>query len=294
MKTLVINWHLTERCNFQCRYCYAKWNHPNAHKDMIKSPENTEKMLRAIYQLFEKRFKPLGFENVRLNLAGGEPLSYKQPFFRCVELAKQCGFEVSIITNGWFLDDAFVETIGHQVDLLGISLDALDKETNLNIGRHNKGKTLSVAQLTQTIHKIRQKNPAVVIKLNTVVNKHNWQADLSKLIQSIRPQRWKILNVLPVRTKDLCVNQRQFQHFLQTHKAYSAIMNVEDNDSMQHSYLMIDPQGRFYQNRLNAMGYDYSEPILDVGVMRAFSQINFDVDKFIARYTTIPVLNLVA
>ncbi|WHR53209.1 hypothetical protein O8413_20755 [Vibrio furnissii] len=28
-KELVINWHLTEVCNYGCKYCFAKWGRPN-------------------------------------------------------------------------------------------------------------------------------------------------------------------------------------------------------------------------------------------------------------------------
>ena len=29
MKNLVINWHITEACNYHCKFCFAKWNHKN-------------------------------------------------------------------------------------------------------------------------------------------------------------------------------------------------------------------------------------------------------------------------
>lgn len=53
---------------------------------------------------------------------------------------------------------------------------------------------------------------------------------------------------------------------------------------MVQSYLMIDPHGRFYQNRLGGKGYDYSSPILEVGAAQAFTQIPFDLDRFLDRY----------
>lgn len=50
------------------------------------------------------------------------------------------------------------------------------------------------------------------------------------------------------------------------------------------SYIMVDPQGRFFQNSPCSAGYEYSQPILGVGAEKAFSQVNFDVDKFSSRY----------
>jgi radical S-adenosyl methionine domain-containing protein 2 len=46
---------------------------------------------------------------------------------------------------------------------------------------------------------------------------------------------------------------------------------------------MIDPHGRFFQNRLDSKGYYYSEPILDTGIERAFAQIPFSINRFLAR-----------
>jgi radical S-adenosyl methionine domain-containing protein 2 len=53
---------------------------------------------------------------------------------------------------------------------------------------------------------------------------------------------------------------------------------------MEGSYIMVDPLGRFFQNRPGAFGYDYSPPILEVGADRAFAQIGWSVLKFARRY----------
>jgi radical S-adenosyl methionine domain-containing protein 2 len=46
---------------------------------------------------------------------------------------------------------------------------------------------------------------------------------------------------------------------------------------------MIDPYGRFFQNG-NKDKYIYSEPIHDVGLEQALSEIRFDKKKFMSRY----------
>lgn len=73
-----------------------------------------------------------------------------------------------------------------------------------------------------------------------------------------------------------------FQSFISRHQHLKTKCNVdvigEDNDDMTNSYLMVTPDGKFYQNKDNK--YIYSENILDVGIEKAFDQIKFfDYDK---------------
>lgn len=50
---------------------------------------------------------------------------------------------------------------------------------------------------------------------------------------------------------------------------------------MLESYLMINPEGRFYQNSKGS--YTYSSSILEVGLESALSEIQFDQKKFLER-----------
>lgn len=61
-------------------------------------------------------------------------------------------------------------------------------------------------------------------------------------------------------------------------------MSIEDTEHMTGSYIMVDPSGRFFQNRKGAAGYDYSPPILEVGAKAAFETIGWSAVKFQARY----------
>lgn len=53
---------------------------------------------------------------------------------------------------------------------------------------------------------------------------------------------------------------------------------------MLESYVMIDPNGRFFQNALGQSSYRYSRPILDIGVEHAFASVGMEPAKFCARY----------
>jgi radical S-adenosyl methionine domain-containing protein 2 len=66
-------------------------------------------------------------------------------------------------------------------------------------------------------------------------------------------------------------------------------MCVEDNDDMVQSYIMVDPHGRFFQNRTGQTGYDYSASIIDVGALAAFESMKWSAQKFSARYPRIDI-----
>ena len=70
------------------------------------------------------------------------------------------------------------------------------------------------------------------------------------------------------------------------------MISEEDNSSMQHSYLMVNPAGCFYQNGDAGQGYTVSDPIIEAGVESAFNQVPFDTVSFLQRYQSIPLLNI--
>lgn len=290
-RELVINWHITEACNYACRYCYAKWQHPQSERELIHDREGTRRLLSEIFSYFlpENEANPLlremSWEGVRLNLAGGEPLLYEKRVVETVEVARELGFAVSIISNGSRLNTSLLTAIAPHLSVLGISLDSGYEQTNREIGRiDKKGGALPIQDLVSGLVLAKQLNPNLKLKLNSVVNSKNWFEDMSELVSRIAPAKWKVLRMLPTVTDELAVLEKEFQSFVLRHQLLGGIMCVEDNVDMAESYLMIDPHGRFFQNSLGRKGYDYSPRILEVGTAAAFAHIELSVSKFVSRY----------
>ena len=283
---IVVNWHVTEACNFRCRYCYAKWQQPDS-KEVIRDSDETTALVEALYAGFAKL---AASGPPRLNFAGGEPLLHASQVAIAMEKARAIGFEVSLITNGSRLTADVGERIAPHLTMLGISIDATTSATNERIGRlDGRGAYLDLAGLIDRIALMRRINPSMTLKINTVVNEANWQEDLLPLITGLAPDRWKVLRMLPAVTDALALNDEQFRAFVARHRALDDIMCVEDNDDMVQSYIMVDPHGRFFQNRVVGAGYDYSPPIIDVGARDAFSRMNWSVEKFASRYPHINI-----
>jgi radical S-adenosyl methionine domain-containing protein 2 len=283
---IVINWHVTEACNFRCRYCYAKWQQPNG-RELIRDPEATTELLGALYAGFAEHVASMP---PRLNFAGGEPLLHAGQVAIAMEKARASGFDVSLITNGSRLTIDVAKRIAPHLSMLGISIDATTSTANARIGRTDgRGIHVDLVGLMYRIALMRQINPGMTLKINTVVNEANWQEDLLPLISGLAPARWKVLRMLPVVADELAVSNAQFRAFVDRHRTLADIMCVEDNGDMVQSYIMVDPHGRFFQNRVDGPGYDYSPPIIDVGALAAFDRMKWSSDKFASRYPSINI-----
>jgi radical S-adenosyl methionine domain-containing protein 2 len=290
---LVINWHVTEACNYSCRYCYAHWDQHGCERELIHDKDRTRRMLMQLAAFFSpvNETNPLRremrWDSVRLNLAGGEPLLYRQRAIDVVNMARDLGFDVSMITNGSHFDRGSLETLAPKLCLLGVSLDSAQAINNRAIGRVDRqGRILEPSVLLEVVGKARRLNPSMRLKINTVVNALNCHEDMSAMIRQLRPERWKVLRMLPVVTNDLAVTDSQFNDYVKRHRALEEIMCVEDSNSLAESYIMIDPHGCFFQNSMadGQGGYQYSRPILQAGARGSFSDLRFSAKKFLTRY----------
>lgn len=283
---LVINWHITEACNYNCNYCFAKWGQPI---ELHRTPKAIETLLNNLSDYFIKGESPLKeklrYKHVRLNIAGGEPMLLGNTLSNVLTLAKQKGFKTSIITNGHYVLDSKFEFQNDVLDMVGISFDSQNEDVRRQIGRiDNKGASLGKDSLKLTIEKLLATQQGIKIKVNTVVNKYNWQEDFSSLMSDINPDKWKVLQVMPFDKHDLLISNEQFSSFIKRHSNKGLPVFAESNFDMTESYLMIDPKGRFYQNSSDHTNYEYSESLSKINAGLALEQINFDEIVFISRY----------
>ena len=288
IQELVINFHMTEACNYRCGYCYATWENNCLSTELHHSEVKTKQLLKdlASYFLFDNPLRQqLNYRSVRINFAGGEPLMLGHRFVNALLYAKQLGFNTSVITNGHLLNASLMLKIAPHLNMLGLSFDTADSLLASNIGRTDrKGDWLSPENLLEIALAYRTLNPHGRFKINTVVNAYNWREDLVEIMQQLEPDKWKLLRVLPVHEHNLTITSEQYRSYVERHSILSHFVVEEDNDAMWQSYLMINPKGCFYQNSSEGKGHSYSKPILDVGVGHAFTEIDFNLNAFVGRY----------
>ncbi|MFM9957972.1 MAG: viperin family antiviral radical SAM protein [Phycisphaerales bacterium] len=270
-----VNLHFFKPCNFRCTFCYAHFDDDPALRRTRTGLGGGDwrKILDALARAGA----------TKINFAGGEPtLSPELPGL--LRHTKGLGLTSSIVTNGTKLRHV-LEQAPACLDWAGLSVDSAVEEVQQRLGR---GGGDHVVRSIEHFDLLRQHG--VRCKLNTVVTSLNWQEDMSEFARRVRPERWKLFQVLAIegqndgRIEPLLITPDEFRAFVERHRIverHGIDVVPEDNDAMTESYAMIDPIGRFFSNRSGR--YEYSRPILDAGVEAAFADVAFDSDKFVDR-----------
>lgn len=100
-----IQWHLTERCNLQCRHCYQQRRKPREMTigELKQQIDGATGMLRAWEEEYDISLSP------SIHFTGGEPFLYKG-LWDVISYAKQSGYNVAILTNGCLITKADADT----------------------------------------------------------------------------------------------------------------------------------------------------------------------------------------
>jgi radical S-adenosyl methionine domain-containing protein 2 len=269
MLPLSVNFHFLKNCNSRCRFCFARF-------DDVVGRLSLDEALRVIEAL-----RASGCS--KFTLAGGEP-TIDPEAGEMLSHARSLGFVTSVVTNGYRLSQ-LLDGHADDLDWIGLSLDSADERVQAALGRGRGDHVANVIRLARLC--LVQ---GIQVKLNTVVTDLNWREDLRPLVRRVHPARWKVFQVLPISGQNeqsvhpLLISDAQFASFIgrNSKQLGSATRFVfEDNAAMTGSYLMVDPLGRFFSNTTGR--HVYSDPILEVGVETAFSQITFSQERFESR-----------
>lgn len=271
-----VNFHCWKPCNMRCRHCFARFD--DAGHDNLPRAE----MLEVVRELAR------GFE--RINFVGGEPTLCPW-FVEALDLARASGARPSLVTNGWAMvkKPELRDAILARVDGIGLSIDSRHADANHAIGRVVGHHALSVDELAALANLVRERG--MHLKINTVVQQANLNEDFRDLLRRLRPDRWKVFQVLPMRGQNdedyvsVAITDVQFAAFLARHAslANEGILAVpEDHEAMTGSYAMVDPGGFAYDNVDGT--YRYSRlPVHRCGWHVAFTDVCVMAERFAAR-----------
>ena len=215
----------------------------------------------------------------KVNFAGGEPLMHPD-LPEALELAHALGLQTSIITNGQLIDRARIAYFASSLDMVGISVDSLNAQTNRRIGRCCGNAPMDAESYHDRIRILNEFG--LKLKINTVVNSANVDEDFSPFLLRTRPFRWKILQCTRMESENGKTFQiwetsdKAFDNFVERHtflKKHGITIVPENQNALRASYAIIDPDGRFVDNSTGT--YRYSRLILDIGIENAFQEVQF-------------------
>ena len=262
----------------KCGFCFATFQDVKRDMKLPKGHLPEEDCILVVDRIAE-----FGFE--KINFAGGEPTLC--PWLPdLIAREKEHGMVTSIVTNGSRITDQWLNDLNGSLDWIGLSIDTVDPEKLKRLGRAIGGKVpITEKEYLNIIGEIKRYK--IRLKINTVVTSVTWEEDFTQFIRLAKPERWKLLQALPVKGQndvhidDFIITPAQFEAYVQRNcivedDGISVI--PESNEAMTESYVMIDPAGRFFDNVQGS--YRYSEPILKVGVGEALKQVLIDPERF--------------
>ena len=274
-----VNFHLWKPCNMKCRFCFATFQ--DVGRDDLPKGHLPPKESLAVVEALAMA----GFE--KINFAGGEPILC--PWLPdLLRRAKELELTTSVVTNGSCVTQEWLDRIDGCLDWAAVSIDTVDPEKLKSIGRTTRAGPMSEDDYLSVMDMLKRRN--IRLKINTVVARINHDEDLGEFIVNARPERWKLLQVLPVRGQNdglvdnLVITGEEFAQYVARNRyveSMGIVVVPESNDMMTGSYVMVDPAGRFFDNVAGT--HVYSRPINEVGVDAALREVSVDPDKFLLR-----------
>ena len=230
----------------------------------------------------------------KINFVGGEPMLHRH-LEAWIIAAKSCGLTTSIVSNGTKMTEEWLTKMRPYLDWLGLSIDASDDGIHFLMGRGLKGEIKAGLsrhlERSKRVWRISQRL-GYGLKLNTVVTSVNAHDDMSELVKTLRPHRWKIFRVLRIlgendgRVEPLLIDEDQFNQYMSRHRSLlhgleGCQIVAEDNGDMLGTYAMIDPQGRAYTNKDGKYLYS-KKSCIEVGFSDAWNEVvsGFSEDRF--------------
>lgn len=168
-------WHLTNRCNLKCNYCYSNSDN-NCEAEL-----DTSQKLKLVDQLADMELPSLFF-------SGGESI-LSPDFWQITEKASKLGIKTGLFTNGTTLNYNNIKRLKSVgIEEVAISLDTLKQ------GSDKKTKSYYVPQVLDAISMVKEDgiSPAVMITLT----KHNL-SELEEILKVVNEIKVTEIDLLP-------------------------------------------------------------------------------------------------
>ncbi len=290
MKKRKVNLHLIESCNYRCRHCFAHFDKHN-----VLEPETWKTII----------YNSVASGKVdSFNFAGGEPLLYPH-LTSLAEYAKSLSCKCSVITNGSRINEEWIKNNASLFSTIGFSLDSFSPDILRKIGRCDKsGEVLGLDRIKEIFTLIKEYNPEIKIKVNTVVSAINKDENLGELIKKhdLPVDRWKILRMARFENEcfsntDITVTDDEYAEYISRNLAAFGIDAISNNvlyntdtgmeivceSNLNGTYIMIDAGGYLVDDTKNS-SYVRVINCSDTPFSEGIKRLTFDSEIYEARY----------
>jgi len=234
---------LTRKCTLDCLMCW--WWSPLVKKRPSLKWANQE----MDYELFKELIQDLKKIRVKRIILGGqgEPFLYSK-LLEAIEITKEAGIEVALITSGFFLNEKKIRAIFDlRIDCIDISLQAATAETYLKIHPGQKEDTFKrIKNQLILLSKLKESFNRMVPKVRIihVICNLNYQetVEVIELAKEVGADSigFKRIDVIP-ETRELLLNNdqlRELKSLLKKAKGKSIKLGIKTSIGFYQKYIV--------------------------------------------------------
>lgn len=254
----------------RCKFCFGTCS----FKNLSSSNEQKELTLTNLKACADANIEKVTF-------VGGEPLLCNW-LEEAIETAHNLGLTTCVVSNGSLVSRHWLKKLSHCLDWIGYSIDSVTESTNIKSGRATNGHALSENHYRSIIEWSHEYN--IKLKLNTTVTQWNKDEDMSSFLLWTQAHRIKMFQAVTIdginetSSNDFSVTNEEFEKYIIRHQREGLKIIPEYSSDMQGSYLMVSPDGRFFDSTSGK--YTLGRAIQNVGFHNALSDVQYDPNLF--------------